>query len=160
MLDKVMGAVFHSLNDPKKIRTIEGWLMNPQGITVGVAIGNIAFKLLATIYQSAKSSGVDIPTDVFFGQGGAVQQTIDRIILLAEHAGVPNLDQDQVREDAMGKVCDSVKQMFGNELNQHAAQDQQTGQSPFSPQMQRANPMSHAVGQGLKQQGLLGATDG
>lgn len=160
MLDKVMGAIFHSLNDPKKIRTIEGWLMHPQGTTVGVAIGHIAFKLLAAVFAGAKSSGVQIPTDVFFAQGGAVQQTIDRIIMLAEHAGVPNLDNDKVREDALGVVVDSTKQMFGSQINQHAAQDAQTGQSPFAQGMMHANPMSHAVGKGLQQQGLLGGIDG
>lgn len=70
LLDKVMGAVFHSLNDAKKLRVIESWLMKSKNL--GIDVGHIAFKLLATIFQSAKSGGVQIPVDIFFAQGGAV----------------------------------------------------------------------------------------
>ena len=156
MLDKVMGAVFQSLNDPKKIRIIESWLMKSKSL--GIDIGHIAFKLLMTIYMGAKQSGVMIPITVFYGQGGAIYQTIDRLLMLAEHAGVPGINADQVREDALGVVNDSVKAQFGADAGggqQQGAQPQQAP-PPQAGQPMAANPMSAAVGQGLQQQGLLG----
>ena len=161
LLAKVMAAVFQSLNSPKKLRMIEAWLLKSQNL--GADIGHIAFSILASIYHGAESAGVKIPADIFFAQGGAVYQTIDRIMMIAEHTGVKDPDPDKVREDAMGVLVDSVRQMFGQKQLAAGQQQgpspgmpQQPPQTPMPQQAAAANPMSAAVGQGLQQQGLLG----
>src|SRR6185437_4974939 len=66
LLAKVMAAVYKSLNGAAKLRQIEGWMMHSPNL--GATIGNIAFTILASIYQGAKKAGVMIPVDVFFAQ--------------------------------------------------------------------------------------------
>lgn len=152
LLAKVMAAVYKSLNAPDKVRQIERWLL--QSPNVGSTIGNIAFTILASIYQGAKKSGVMIPVDVFFAQGGATYQTIDRILMIAEHAGVPDPDPDKLREEAMGVLVDKVKHMFMADEGkppQSAPGPVPPGEAPVAA----ANPVSAAVGQGLQQQGLM-----
>lgn len=157
LLAKVMGAVYQSLNDAKKIRQIEHWLLKTPNL--GSTIGNIAFTLLASIFKGAEQSGVKLPVDVFFAQGGAVYQTIDRIMLIAQHGGVLQQDEeDKVREEALGVLVDKVREMFGD-LTDHpqAAPGSVPPGQQAEPQqaMLAANPMSAAVGQGLQQQGLM-----
>lgn len=164
LLAKVMAAVFQSLNAPKKLRMIEAWLLKSKNL--GADIGHIAFSILASIYHGAESAGVKLPPDIFFAQGGAVYQTIDRIMMIAEHTGVPDPDPDKVREDALGTVVDSVRAMFAQKEaggEPSPVQGEQPspgmptpGETPMPQQAAAANPMSAAVGQGLQQQGLLG----
>lgn len=108
MLKKTMAAFYASINDPRKMRMIESWMLQGAG-HLGVTIGQIVYKLLFSIYMSAKKAGVLLPDTVFFAQGGAIYQAIDRMLAIAEHAGVPNINQDQVREQALGIVVDSVR---------------------------------------------------
>jgi hypothetical protein len=159
LLKKVMAAFYSAINDPQKIRQIDRWMM--QSHDLGATIGQIAFKILSSIYASAYQSGTQIPVDVFFAQGGAVYQAIDRLMMIAEHSGVHDVDPDKTREDAMGTLVDAVKQMYGGHMEQgtHGAppqgQPQPGAQMPQGP-VAAANPLSHAVGQGLQQQGLIG----
>ena len=153
MLDKTMGAVYSAINKPKQLRTLESFMVKSQN--VGVTIGQIAFRLLTTIYTEAKKAGVQIPMSVFIAQGGAVFQTIERLLLIAEHCGAHVPDAGKAREDALGIVLDQYHQHPEVFQGQPA---QQGGQSPpqqGAPQQLAANPMSAAVGQGLQQQGLL-----
>lgn len=164
LLAKVMAAVYQSLNAPKKLRMVEAWLLKSKNL--GADIGHIAFNILASIYHGAEQAGVKLSPDIFFAQGGAVYQTIDRIMLIAEHTGVPDPDPDKVREDALGTLVDSVRAMFAQKEASGQPTDMQGSQpSPGMPQQgptslpqqaAAANPMSAAVGQGLQQQGLLG----
>jgi hypothetical protein len=152
LLAKVMAAVYKSLNAPAKMRQMEGWMLHSPNL--GSTIGNIAFTILASIYQGAKKAGVMIPVDVFFAQGGAVYQTIDRIIMIAEHAGVPDPDPDKLREESMGVLSDKVRHMFM--ADEHAPQQSAPGPvPPGQAPVMAGNPMSQAVGQGLQQQGLM-----
>lgn len=156
LLGKVMGAVYQALNSGEKMRQIEHWLLKTPN--VGATIGNIAFTLLASIFKGAEQSGVKLPVDIFFAQGGAVYQTIERIMLIAKHGGVPMDDEDKIREDAMGVLVDKVRAMFGDQMKQGAGaapppQGQPQGTPPDARPM---NPMAAAVGQGLQQQGLMG----
>ena len=152
LLAKVMAAVYKSLNAPQKMRQIEHWMLTSPN--VGSTIGNIAFTILASIYQGAKKAGVMIPVDVFFAQGGATYQTIDRILMIAEHAGVPEPDPDKLREEAMGVLVDKVKHMFMAD-SQAPPQSAPGPVPPGAAPVAAANPMSAAVGQGLQQQGLM-----
>lgn len=159
LLGKVMGAVYQALNSGEKMRQIEHWLLKTPN--VGATIGNIAFTLLASIFKGAEQSGVKLPVDVFFAQGGAVYQTIERIMLIAKHGGVPMDDEDKVREDAMGVLVDKVRAMFGDQMKAGAQGQQQAppqGAPPSGgpPDARPMNPMAAAVGQGLQQQGLMG----
>ncbi len=153
MLDKTMGAVFSSLNKPTQLRTLENYMVKSQNL--GATLGQIAFRLLVTIYNSAKQAGVAIPMTVFIAQGGAVYQTIERLLLIAEHCGAQVGDPGKVREDALGTVLDQYHQH--PELFKGQPHSQDGAAPPGAPQQLAANPMSAAVGQGLQQQGMSSA---
>lgn len=140
-----MAAFYSSINDPRKMRMLESWLLQGAG-HLGVTIGQIVYKLLFAIYMSAKKAGVLLPDTVFFAQGGAIYQAIDRVLAIAEHAGVPNINPDNVREQALGIVVDSIRRDEGVIKGQGQDQSPQQGaQMPQGPVM-AANPLSHAVG--------------
>ena len=151
MLGKVMGLVYHSFNDPKKLRMLEHMMLKAPDL--GSAIGHMTFTLLFTIYQSAKKSGVAIPTSVMLGQGGAVMETIERMMQIAEHAGIPDRDPDHIREEAFGVVMDSIKQNAAafeqGQQDQGQGQPQQGAPPQGLPPAAPANPLSSAVQQGL-----------
>lgn len=171
LLDKVMSLVHQALTDPKKLQNLD--YMLHKATDLGVAIGNIGYQLLVNIFIAAKNGGQALPASVFLGQGGAVMQTIEMLMHVAESAHIP-MDPDHVRETAMGVVMMMVKKnynLFQNGLQQAKQPPQQQqqqgapqgppqgGPPPGPPQggppMMAANPMAHAVGRGLQQQGLL-----
>jgi hypothetical protein len=149
MLKKVMSAVMSTMNNPKFIQDTEHWFI--KATDIGTTIGNMAFQILASIYASAKKAGVMIPPTVFLAQGGSVYQTIDMFLAMAEHMHLPNLDPGHIRETAMGIVLDNIRQHFPEAMGNGQDQDAPT-QVPPSQQMAAANPLSHAVSQGLMQQ--------
>lgn len=158
MLAKVMSAVYHTLSTPKYLRQTEGWMHTSKNLAAD--IGHMSFLLLSSIYAGAKKAGIKIPPTVFFSQGGAVYLTIDRFLLLAEKFHIPEPNPDDIREKALGVLVENVRKMFGAKAMQQGdePEGQQTDQQLHpGPPMLAANPMSHAVGQGLQQQGLMGA---
>lgn len=151
-LDKVMSLVHHSFEGQKKEQKLIYLLHKAKN--VGMAIGFLTFQMLMNIYLGAKHSGTAIPPTVFFAQGGAVYQTIEMLLQLAESAGVHGIDPDHVRETAMGVVMDNFKKNY--KLLSGGLQKAGNPQQMQAPPAAAANPLSHAVGQGLQQQGLLG----
>jgi hypothetical protein len=148
MLDKTMGAVYSALNKPNQLRTLESYMVKSPNL--GPTLGQIAFRLLVTIYTSAKKAGVQIPMSVFIAQGGAIYQTIERLLLIAEHCGAQVGDPGKVREDALGTVLDQYHQHPEIFKGQPQAQG---GEAPAgSPGAMAANPLSAAVGQGIQDQ--------
>jgi hypothetical protein len=100
-----------------------------------------------------------IPPTVFLAQGGAVYQTIELLLHFAESVHVA-ADPDHVRETALGVVMSNIKRnigMFKPGPPQGQGQQQQQGgpQNMQAPPMAAAHPLANAVGQGLKQQGLM-----
>lgn len=150
MLDKTMGAVYSAMNKPAQLRTFETWMVKSQNL--GSTIGQIAFRLLVSIYNDARHAGSLIPMSVFIAQGGAVYQTIERLLLIAEHCGAQVGDPGKVREDALGIVLDQYKQH--PEIFKGQPQQQGGPAPPGAPPALAANPVSAAVGQGLQQQGM------
>jgi hypothetical protein len=156
-----MMLVEHSLNDPKKLRMIEAWLVRAHDL--GMVIGTIAVTMLMSIYDGAKHSGHPLPPEVFLSQGGAVFQTIDRLLMLSEHFGL-HPDPDDVREKAIGVVMDTLNKHYSNLASPGSSSQKfqaglgiQPNLPPGHPQMMAANPLSHGIQQGLQQQGLMGA---
>lgn len=147
LLQRVMAAVYRSVNTPKALHSLRGWfLQHPDNL--GVTIGNVAFTLLFGIYKDAQQAGTPLPVTVFIAQGGAVYQTIDMLINIAEHCGV-KVDPDQCREDAIGYVLDKVKQNHDLIEGNPQGGGQQLQRAQLPQQAASANPLSSAVSQGL-----------
>jgi hypothetical protein len=155
LLKRVMAAVYRNLNTPSSMRALRASFQKyPQEL--GVLIGNTAFNMLFGIYRDAKKAGAVLPVTVFLAQGGAIYQTIDILINMAEHFGV-NVNADQCREDAMGFVLDQVKSNYGLITGGQQPQGaQQTPQAQGAQPPPGQNPLSGAVSQGLASRGLLG----
>lgn len=162
LLHRVMALVYHSLNDQKKLAAIESWMHRAPNI--GVTIGNIAFMLLMTIFDGAKHAGQQLPPEIFLAQGGAIYQTIDRLIMIAEKIGL-HVDPDKSREDALGSCLDGVRRHW-SEIKSPGSSGQRMHMMgggkpnvplghPLQQHVMAANPMSAAVSQGLQQQGLM-----
>lgn len=160
LLFKVMGMVFQALSTGFN-KIVEGMKSAP---SLDKGIGEMAFHLCATVFASAGKSGQVIPMDIFAMQGGAIYQTIDALLDMAETAGLPV--NDDTRKNALGFATQeylNARKEQGN-IDPHDFEDHLKDMEDRSgvpaPPMLRGNPVSSAVQSGLQQQGMGGVLGG
>lgn len=146
-LEKVMVLVYHSLSEG--MHSIEGKLVKGSK-NLAQTVGQLTFTALLNVYQSARQAGQNLSPDIFLMQGGAVYETIEAVLQIAEHAGIPGADDDKIREDSLGVVMDLIQAHKG----EFGPQQSGPAQGPPPPPMMAAKRLPASIQQGLASGGM------
>lgn len=92
MLESVMDAIEEVVHGKQSERVVS-MLENATEPYEGIGMATHAIVLAA--YLDAKKQGVDIPSDVFLGENGAVQETVEMIWEIADAINMVDVDDDE-----------------------------------------------------------------
>ena len=92
MLESVMDAIEEVIHG-KQSQRIVSMIENSNEPYEGIGMATHAIVLAA--YMDAKKQGIDIPSDVFLGENGAVQETTEMIWEVANAMNVVDVDDEE-----------------------------------------------------------------
>ena len=158
-LNRVMSEVVKIVHKQSRVQVMKT-MKSAEGEGLYEAVGNLSFKILEKLHRSARAEGKEIPQSVFFGENGAIQQTVEVLFEMAEAGGVKGADQQEQADAAYFQVMKLAGEMQeGDEESVTEAQGlladmEMAGQGmPVPDSSGVPNPqVQQAVQQGLQQQ--------
>ena len=110
-LEVVLDGIERQIHGPMRDDIIQLLSSNPE---LWISVASASQSLLEGANQKLAEQGIDIEPDMFFGENGIIQSTVEMVFELGVAAGVPNADDSNQLDAAFMQVMKNI----GEELHE------------------------------------------